>query len=223
VVDIEAGVKANWNLWGMPGRIAFDGFHDRYNNIQRAVALAGPSGIFTNTENAALATLEGFEFEGKINPIDSVELSGIYAYSNSRYDKYFSVLTHQDLSGLPFTGGPRNQYSATAKYTLPVDERLGKISVAATYSWQAHIQISDRELGSILPPHGLLDLRMDWDNIAGRPFDVSFFMTNATDQVYLVGGTVVYDALGVNPVIYGEPRMWGFKLRYRFGPGNPDL
>ncbi len=221
VVDIEAGVKANWSLWDMPGRIAFDGFHDRYNNIQRAVALV-TTGINTNTENAALATLEGFEFEGKINPIDSVELSGIYAYSNSRYVKYFSP-SAGNLSGLPFTGGPRNQYSSTARYTLPVAERLGKISVAATYSWQAHIQISDRELGSILPPHGLLDLRMDWKDIAGRPVDAAFFMTNATDQVYLVGGTVVYDALGVNPVLYGEPRMWGFQLRYRFGPGGSGL
>ncbi len=102
-------------------------------------------------------------------------------------------------------------------------ERLGKISVSATYSWQAHIQISDRELGSILPPHGLLDLRMDWNDIASRPVDASFFMTNATDQVYLVGGTVVYDALGVNPVLYGEPRMWGFQLRYRFGPAARSL
>ena len=222
VVDIETGVKASWTLWGMNGRTALDGFHDHYTNIQRAVAVVG-NGINTITENAALATLEGIEFEGKINPIDSVELSGIYAYSNSRYDKYFSASANQDLSGLPFTGGPRNQYSATAKYTLPVDERLGKISFAATYSWQAHIQISDRELGSILPPHGLLDLRLDWDSIAGRPFDAAFFMTNATDQVYLVGGTVVYDALGVNPVIYGEPRMWGFQLRYRFGPGDSGL
>jgi iron complex outermembrane receptor protein len=222
VVDVEAGIKANWSLWDMPGRIALDGFHDHYTNIQRAVALVG-SGINTITENAALATLEGIEFEGHINPIDSLELSGIYAYSNSRYDKYFSASTNQDLSGLPFTGGPRNQYSTTAKYTLPVADRLGKISLAATYSWQAHVQISDHELGSILPPHGLLDLRMDWNDIAGRPVDAAFFMTNATDQVYLVGGTVVYSALGVNPVLYGEPRMWGFQVRYRFGPGNSGL
>jgi len=101
--------------------------------------------------------------------------------------------------------------------------RLGKVSVSATYSWQGHIQFSDRELGGIIPPHGLLDLRMDWDDLAGRPLDASFFMTNATDQTYIAGGTVVYSALGVNPVIYGEPRMWGFQLRYRFGPkGNPD-
>lgn len=77
---------------------------------------------------------------------------------------------------------------------------------------------SDREFGGIIPPHGLLDVRADWNDIAGRPLDLSFFMTNATDQVYLAGGTIVYDALGINSVLYGEPRMWGFQLRYRFGP-----
>jgi iron complex outermembrane receptor protein len=221
VVDVEAGVKANWTLWGMTGRTALDAFHDHYTNIQRNVAVVG-NGINTITENAALATLEGIEFEGRISPIESVELTGIYAYANSRYDEYQSP-TAGNLSGLPFTGGPRNQYSATGRYKLPVEARLGKVSVAATYSWQAHIQFSDRELGGIIPPHGLLDLRMDWDDVAGRPVDASFFMTNATDQVYIAGGTVVYSALGVNPVIYGEPRMWGFQLRYRFGPGTAGL
>jgi iron complex outermembrane recepter protein len=221
LVDVEAGVKSNWTLWGMQGRTALDAFHDHYTNIQRNVAGVG-NGINTITENAALATLEGVEFEGRISPIDSVELTGIYAYANSRYDEYQSP-TAGNLSGLPFTGGPRNQYSTTGRYKLPVKDRLGKVSIAATYSWQAHIQFSDRELGGIIPPHGLLDLRMDWNDVAGRPIDASFFMTNATDQVYIAGGTVVYNALGVNPVIYGEPRMFGFQLRYRFGPGNPDL
>jgi iron complex outermembrane receptor protein len=221
VVDVEVGVKSNWTLWGMPGRTSLDAFHDHYTNIQRNVAIVG-NGINTITENAALATLEGVEFEGHLSPIDSIELSGIYAYANSRYDKYQSP-SAGNLSGLPFTGGPRNQYSATGRYKLPVKDRLGKVSIAATYSWQAHVQFSDRELGGVIPPHGLLDLRMDWNDVAGRPFDASFFMTNATDQVYIAGGTVVYSALGVNPVIYGEPRMWGFQLRYRFGPGNPDL
>jgi iron complex outermembrane receptor protein len=221
LVDVEAGVKSNWSLWGMQGRTALDAFHDHYTNIQRNVAVVG-AGINTITENAALATLEGIEFEGRISPIDSVELTGIYAYANSRYDEYQSP-TAGNLSGLPFTGGPRNQYSASGRYKLPVKDRLGKVSLSATYSWQAHIQFSDRELGGIIPPHGLLDLRMDWNDVAGRPLDASFFMTNATDQVYIAGGTVVYSALGVNPVIYGEPRMWGFQLRYRFGPGSTGL
>jgi iron complex outermembrane receptor protein len=219
LTDVELGVKSGWTLWGMLGRTNLDLFHDHYTDIQRNVAVVSTGGIATITENAAVATLEGIEFEGVLKPVRSVELTGIYAYSNSRYDQYFSP-TEGNLSGLPFTGGPRNQYSATGKYHLPLDAIIGDASLSATYSWQGHIQFSDRELGGIIPAHGLLDLRLDWNDIAGRPVDASFFMTNATDQLYIAGGTVVYNALGVNPVIYGEPRMWGFQFRYRFGPGT---
>jgi len=216
LIDIELGVKSNWNMWDMPIHISADAFHDAYSNIQRETAVVASS-LSTITENAAQATLEGIEFEGKINPIKGVELSGFYAYANSRYDKYISP-TAGNLSGLPFTGGPRNQYNTTARYHLPIGSDLGDASVAATFSFQGHVQFSDRELGGIIPAHGLLDVRMDWENVANRPIDASFFMTNATDQVYIAGGTIVYAALGVNPVLYGEPRMWGFQLRYRFGP-----
>jgi iron complex outermembrane receptor protein len=216
LTDIELGVKSNWNMWDMPIHISADLFHDAYSNIQRETAVVSTS-LSTITENAAEATLEGIEFEGKIIPIKSVELSGFYAYANSRYDKYISP-TAGDLSGLPFTGGPRNQYSATGQYHLPIAATLGDASISATYSWQGHVQFSDRELGGVIAPHGLLDVRMDWNNVGSRPFDASFFMTNATDQVYVAGGTIVYNALGINPVLYGEPRMWGFQLRYRFGP-----
>lgn len=222
LTDIELGVKSDWKLWGMQGRTRVDAFHDHYTGIQRMVGVftAGANSI---TENAASATLEGIEFESTFTPIKGVELSGIYAYANSRYDKYLSP-TEGNLSGLPFTGGPRNQYSATGRYHLPIRAQLGKASLSATYSWRGHVQFSDRELGGVIPARGLLDLRMDWNDIAGRPVDASFFITNATDQLYVAGGTVVYNALGVNPVLYGEPRMWGFQLRYRFGPkGAPGL
>jgi iron complex outermembrane recepter protein len=224
LTDFELGAKSKWTLWGMPWRATANGFYDHFNNIQRNVAIVGSTtsatpGINTITENAAEATLEGLEFEGTLLPIRSIELRGSYAYANSRYDKYYSPsAVNHDLSGLPFTGGPRNQFSATATYHLPIPEDLGTANVSASYNWQGHIQFSDREVGGIIPPHGLLDVRVDWNDIAGRPLDLSFFMTNATDQVYLAGGTIVYDALGINSVLYGEPRMWGFQLRYRFGP-----
>jgi len=217
LTDIEVGLKSKWQLWGMSGRASVDAYHDHYTNIQRMVPVLG-AGLNAITENAAVATLEGIEFETRFNPIRSVEISAVYAYSNARYDKYIS--TQGDLSGLPFTGGPRNQYSATGQYHLPIGSRLGDASISATYSWQGHIQFSDREVGGVIPAHGLLDLRLDWNNIARRPIDASFFMTNATDQLYIAGGTTVYNLVGVNPIVYGEPRMWGFQLRYRFGPGR---
>ncbi len=65
VVDIEAGIKANWSLWGMPGRV------DWTVSMTATTTSSAPSpwsavAFITITEHAALATLEGFEFEGKM-------------------------------------------------------------------------------------------------------------------------------------------------------------
>ena len=169
--DVEIGVKSDWTLMGVQGRTSLDAYHDDYTDIQRNVGvfIDGPATI---TENAAAATLEGIEFEGTLKPVERVELSGLYAYANSRYDKYIS-LTQGDLSGLPFTGGPRNQYSATGRYHLPVRAQLGDWSLSATYSWQGHIHSSDHELGGVIPAHGLLDLEDGLKDVAGRPVDAS--------------------------------------------------
>src|ERR1700754_4012039 len=54
-----------------------------------------------------------------------------------------------------------------------------------------------------------------------QPFDLGFFMTNATDALFPVGGFGSYATQGFTSYSYNEPRMWGFQLRYRFGgPGE---
>ena len=64
----------------------------------------------------------------------------------------------------------------------------------------------------------MLNLNVDWASVGGSPIDLSFFMTNATNQAIVVypGGTVHL----TNGRIIGhvnQPRMWGFRLKYSFG------
>jgi len=42
-------------------------------------------------------------------------------------------------------------------------------------------------------------------------------MTNATDQLYRSSNFAVYNSFGYVQTEYGEPRMFGFQLRYQFG------
>ena len=72
---------------------------------------------------------------------------------------------------------------------------------------------------AIQGPYGLLTLGANWDRIAGTPFDLTFFMTNALDKEY-IANTVAIRSLGFTSHTYGEPRMWGVRLRYRFGADN---
>lgn len=51
----------------------------------------------------------------------------------------------------------------------------------------------------------------------GAPVDVSLFATNITKKNYLISNTGVFQTIGAQTVMYGEPRMFGVRLKYSFG------
>ena len=62
----------------------------------------------------------------------------------------------------------------------------------------------------------LLSLSLSWESIAGSPIDVSAFATNVTQEEYyaFVPGLA---SSGNESAVLGEPRMYGMRVRYRFG------
>lgn len=65
------------------------------------------------------------------------------------------------------------------------------------------------ELGSVLEPYGLLNMSLDWRNVADSGIDASLFATNMTNKVYRIANSNGYTGLGVYASLYGEPRMYG--------------
>jgi len=121
----------------------------------------------------------------------------------------------------------------TASYTLPLDESVGEISLAATYN---HIgsqvtNYDDRHLAALnvplfptsftgvdtgtLPPTNLVNL--NWDSIGESPIDLSAFITNLTKEKYYTSIPALLPAVGFSSGSVGEPRMYGVRLRYSFG------
>jgi iron complex outermembrane receptor protein len=68
----------------------------------------------------------------------------------------------------------------------------------------------------MIPSSGVINLNVSWENLAGMPIDASFFMSNVTNKVTYLQ---VNDSTtrGFVTALLGEPRMWGFRLKYRFG------
>ena len=71
---------------------------------------------------------------------------------------------------------------------------------------------------NIIPGYGLVNLRLDWKGIGGSDFDAGLFVTNAADTVYKTRVSGLYNIFGVAGASYGEPRIVGIQLHYRFGP-----
>jgi iron complex outermembrane receptor protein len=53
--------------------------------------------------------------------------------------------------------------------------------------------------------------------VLNSPVDVSFFMTNVTDESNLLFTGGAWGTLGSDGGHPEVPRMWGFRLKYHFG------
>jgi iron complex outermembrane receptor protein len=221
VIDVELGVKSEFNVAGAPAQVTADIFHSDYTNIQRYVSEVLPGGIASNfTANASEAEIEGFEFQGSIAPVTGLTLTATYSYNHGKYTK-LDPLAAPSLIGVPFAYLPENKASLGATYKLPLAQTSGDYSLGLFYSYQSRFfDAPSVQLFDYIEGYGLLNARVEWNHIFQTSLDASFFMTNVTDKAYRVGQYNDLVANGYITSFYGEPRMWGVQLRYRFGKVN---
>ena len=247
VTDYEAGFKSDFNAGGMRGRLNVNGFWMNYKDIQRAAGdfnrATGGNGAVTL--NAASAEIKGVEVDAMIKPTDFLELGGNYSHLSAKYkDFVFNSSSgvydcrSQQLGDLSFANANMtcrplqylspNIFSAYARVSIPAPEKLGKFSLMMSYSWSdkqptAPLSVetfpngTPLEPGVLLPSFGLLNATLDWKNVMGQPFDISLFGTNIANKSYIITNTGVYQSIGAQSVMYGEPRMYGVRLRVHFG------
>jgi iron complex outermembrane receptor protein len=218
VVDYEAGLKTDFRL-GFPIRLNIAIFNDDYKDIQRNQNVIAPGSnpprVVGFTLNAAKARIRGFEAQSTLRPVNALTITAFYSYLDARYKDY--TFSGVDLSGyrLPFT--PKHKVGLTWRYQLPVPEALGTMSFAGSYAYSSRFRWNDLELpGNTVGGSGLLDLSADWNGIAGSRVDASLFMTNVGDRTYRMISSVQYNSVGISSAMYGEPRMYGVRLRYTF-------
>jgi iron complex outermembrane receptor protein len=241
VTSYELGFKSDWRFGTVPFRLNASAYHVDYSNIQRATGDTNPD---TKKSGAAIrsasAWIEGLEVEAAMKPFPGLEIGGNFSYTDAHYKKYQYVVNTPTVgcNGLTVpTGGtvdvtckPFNYiapylWSIHATATVPLARDLGEVSLFVNYSHSSS-QHTDGSIlpqyqpGELLPAFGLLNASLDWNNIAGSGMDAGLYVTNATNKLYAISNTNVYQVgsgLLSWAQIYGEPRMYGIKLRYRFG------
>ena len=218
VIDVELGIKSQFDIAGAPAQVTADIFHSDYTNIQRYVSEVLPGGIASNfTANASEAEIEGFEFQGSIAPAPGLTFTATYSYNHGKYTK-IDPAAAPSLVGVPFAYLPENKASLGATYKLPLAQTAGEYALGLFYSYQSRFfDAPSVQPFDYIEGYGLLNARLDWNHIFQTTLDASFFMTNVTNKVYRVGQYNDLVANGYITSFYGEPRMWGVQLRYRFG------
>jgi iron complex outermembrane receptor protein len=231
VDSYEGGIKATFS-GAVRGYVNVSGFYNNFTNQQIFSSLiakpdsglAGGAGIV----NAGKSRIYGAEVEAAATFFDSLRVQVGYSYLNATLQSIiiptlpaespFSAILPPP-AGTQLTLTPKNRATVTLTYTLPLPESVGRLSVGGTLTH------TDRQLATAatlpqyryLPKTDLLNLNVDWSNVAGLPVDASFFMTNATNKKYPVAVRSFYNSFGYEGRNYAAPRMWGVRLRYRFG------
>ncbi|MET0239930.1 MAG: TonB-dependent receptor [Sphingobium sp.] len=236
----EIGLKATLR-GAVRGTFNVSGFYNDFQNQQiQAGFFATPGSPVSSTAgpvNAGKSRLYGVEVEGSISPFKGFGVDGSYTYLKTKVLSIRPIVStdpnylvsYQIFPGDPLLLAPRNKYSATAHYTLPLSDEVGAVifgatvthtdSVLSTFAYRNNPTLraayGGADLGHI-PGYTLLNLNLDWRSVAGSPVDLSFFATNVTKKKYITY-TAGLGSLGFESANIGEPRMYGVRLRYRFG------
>ncbi|KJS04326.1 MAG: hypothetical protein VR73_14680 [Gammaproteobacteria bacterium BRH_c0] len=231
VDDIELGVKADWELAGMPVRTNASLYKMWYTDIQRNETITIGSGsstsIGTQVANIAEAEIQGLEFSVQLLATDRLQLGLNYSYIDAEYTKWpgttVNIVTGEvlQLEDSPYVGTPEHQGTVTVRYTLPTPAEWGEMAIMGDYYRQSAVWLNDTALDDNglgrQGTYGNLNLRFDWSSVFNQPFDISFFVRNVTDDIHMVAAPSYFAYTGTIAAVYSEPRMWGATLRYRFG------
>lgn len=216
VTDVEVGLKSDAKIGGIPVRANAAIYYQRYRDIQVTHLIPDGDTFSQITSNAAAARLRGVELETSVQLTDRLQVGAAFDYLDFDYAHLDRAVDAASLEASRTVNRPPRKCSVNARYGLPVPGEWGQMSVSLSWSWQ------DRS-GDVSQPGGMIDafsllnVALDWGEIAGQPIDVGLFASNLTNELYTIGTQTLYDTLGFSAERYGEPRMYGVRLRYRFG------
>lgn len=216
VDSYEIGAKAE-----LGGRVRLDGsvYYYDYDNFQTVEQ----QGTLFVTTNAGKAEAYGFEGQAEVSAAQGLTLFGTYAYSHARF-------AGGAYDGNSFRLSPDHMVSLGANWQF--DGLGGRFSIRPSYTWQSEIFFDDNnDLARFQQPpavfvadnlqderqeaYGLVNLRASWSPDA-MPLTLEAFVTNLTDEAYIIDAGNTGDSLGLPTFIAGAPRMWGLGVTYRF-------
>lgn len=217
VDDIEIGAKTRTTLGTVPVNASVALFRDKFKDIQRVLLFMNSGGIATYIVNASRATIKGLEAQLDVTPTPGLRLGAKYSYLKSKYGEFNDPSAGVSFTGMPLPYTPKHKLTLTAGYSHDLGDD-GKIDLGATYAYQSSYRNLDAyDPDIVIKGYGLLSLNAGWSNIMGSNFDLNLFATNVTNKLYRIGGGNYYNSLGFTTSVYGEPRMVGAKVTYRFG------
>jgi len=203
---------------GLKNRFRFDGamlstsaavFFQDYTNVQKQSSGIDAAGnVTTIIENTAAQENYGGELSAMLSagPFD-FNLS--YAYVD------VNVTKGRKEGEYELVGAAHHQLGASLGYSRQIGN-LGVANANVNASYRGKVYLDKNDVQGEEGGYTLFNLRAGLDEIGGSGFGVAAFVNNLTDEWYRLGVIGIYKEAGYISSTYGEPRMYGMEVSYRF-------
>ncbi|HSW12069.1 MAG TPA: TonB-dependent receptor plug domain-containing protein [Solimonas sp.] len=246
VINYELGQKADFEIGGMPVRLNSAIYYTDYTGLQKAgidayVDPSNPSPVPQLGQaifNVGSAWVAGFEMDLTVQPSPGLTLLATYGYTEAEYEEFsfgYNGATPQldcsgqevarggtvELSCIPFQDIPKQQFSLSGRYLLPLDPAVGDVEASMTYAhtsrkYSGQSSPPEAEPGAYLPAVGLLNGSLSWSRVFGSSFSAQLFGTNLTNELYRISNSNQWNLTYFQSSIYSEPRIIGMNLSYEW-------
>lgn len=207
--------------------------------IPGAVIRNAPSALIRGVEvEAMIKPVDGLEIGGNYSYIDAKYKSynfpspfAVPDCKTSAYDPAVNAANPKimDLSCIPLQYMSPHIFSVYGRLNVPVPESVGDVNLFVSYAWADKQHTAPGALeymvdnptqiwepGITMPSYGLLSASLNWNNFLQSGLDVSLFGTNLTNSTYTISNTGTFNIQMSQTQIYGEPRMFGIRMKYNF-------
>lgn len=213
--NTEVGLKGTFLEDALRANLA--AFHMEYDNLQ----VNQVQGLVAAVDNAARATVDGFEVEAVLHATDSLRIEAAASWLDARFDEFTTedsarpALGTLDLSGNTLPGAPR--YSASIGVFNDFVVPTGTLTLGGRYDWKDDIHFSEFNIPiSSQEAAGKLDLFLNYRSDDDR-WTASLFALNVGDEQVRANVVVVSALLGSLGLAQYQPgRQIGVSLGYRY-------
>lgn len=235
VDNFYLGAKTSFDIAGRPARFNVEAYHDNYHG-QHATYSAFSNGVISSiTTNIDRSTFTGFDVEFSADVQPWLTLRGTYGYLDAKVKRWVDrsiAGSTVDLTRNPVPYASKHKLTSSAR--LHFDSPSGEMALMPTLSYQSvsysnpacHVlPLGAQNIfgnfdsiargGCTIPARTLVDLRAEWNHIAGTNISAAINAENLTNRVYRTGTNSTLQ-IGVEGDAYGPPRMVTFEVSVKF-------
>jgi iron complex outermembrane receptor protein len=220
VTDYEVGIKTNWRVNDVRGRFNLDVYDSKYKNLvefvnyQGLIPASAPDFPASGSIGLNVANLDikGVELDSSIVPFRGLTVSLNGAYTNQAVDRILvpiAVLAGQGIN----RPSPKWSGTLSVEYVAPFHPFGADLVTSADNFYTGETR---EQAGFPINGYNVLNTRVQLSNIADKKIDVGFWVRNSLDRTYIASPTVVIPGFPINGGIYGEPRMFGADIGYKW-------